>query len=162
MKRRSEANVQESPTNIGVIIDTSRPTRRRYSKDSARTDLRRSQCWFASCEGPQSPMKFISPKIHKEANNKESTRASYGGAHSGRRLLQDIEEAVGSNDSNVGETGIQYTRKEERPERQEAHDEREGVTINDTITNNVKDIEVISLQDSDETQATSGREPKEV
>ena len=39
VKRRSKANAQEMPTNSGVIIDTSRQTRRRYSQDSARTDL---------------------------------------------------------------------------------------------------------------------------
>ena len=31
LKRRSEANVQESSTIVGGKIDTSRPTRRRYS-----------------------------------------------------------------------------------------------------------------------------------
>ena len=145
MKRRSEANAQESPTIVGGKTDISRPASRRYSKDSARNELIGSQCQFVSCEGPQSPLKFISPKIPKEANNKQSTKASYGGAHIGRRLLQDIEEADGTNDSNADETGKQYTRKAERTERQGAHDEREGDTIKDTITNNVKDIEELSL-----------------
>ena len=99
-------------------------------------------------------MKFISPKTPKEANNKQSARASYGGVQSGRRLLQDIEEADASNDINADETG--------ESERQGAHDGREGDTIHDTITNNVKDIDVISLQESNETQTTSDREPNEV
>ena len=162
LKRCSEANVQESPSNTGVIIDTRRQTRRRYSQDIDRTDLIGSQCQSVSCEGSQSPMKFISPKIPKEVNNKQSTRAGYGGAHRGRRVLQDIEEADDSNDSNADRTQIQWTREEDSHEIQRAHDEREVDTTSDRITNDTTDIEAVSPQDNKETQMTSDKEPKEV
>ena len=83
LKRRSEAKLQESPAIVGKEIDTSRPPRRRYSKDNDRHDMMDSQCRLVRCEGTQSPMKFISPKMPREANNKQSAMASYGGIHSG-------------------------------------------------------------------------------
>ena len=55
----------------------------------------------------------------KEVTNKKSTRTSYEGVHTGRRVMKDIEETEHSNDSSADTTGIGCTRKDKSPERQE-------------------------------------------